>query len=132
MNIRWFKKPDLKKIFEDIDTYIKGLERQRDTAREQMKEWNKDKEVQKLQSEIELLKKERVDKNIGLSFQITPEENVKIHEWMDEHIEEKHNGSRYAGAIGGRFAYEFIPTSIGDIGYVKCSCGDKFCFRELE
>ena len=63
---------------------------------------------------------------------LSKEELAKINEWKEKHVEEKHDGSYYAGAIGGMFTYQFIPTSIGDIGEIICSCGEKFCFRELE
>jgi hypothetical protein len=61
----------------------------------------------------------------------TEKETKAISEWINKHIEEKHGGNSYAGAIGGRFSYNFTPTSIGEIGVIKCSCGDSFCFREL-
>lgn len=30
---------------------------------------------------------------------------------------------QYVGAIGGRFSYRFIPTSLGVITVVQCACG---------
>lgn len=35
------------------------------------------------------------------------------------------------GCIGGNYSYIFIPTSIGIIGEIQCSCGEKFTFCEL-
>lgn len=66
------------------------------------------------------------------SFIITDKEEAAIKKWQKKHVKEKHNGNNYSGAIGGRYTYEFIPTSIGDIGIVRCSCGEEFCFKELE
>ena len=31
----------------------------------------------------------------------------------------------YVGAIGGRFGYRFIPTSLGTIVKVQCACGEE-------
>lgn len=67
----------------------------------------------------------------GWAFSIFPEEAEKIIAWQENHIKEKHNGKSYVGTIGGRFSYEFTPTSLGDIAVVKCSCGGEFCFRDI-
>ena len=80
----------------------------------------KDKEIESLRNEL------------ANGFGITNEEWEAIHKWQGEHIKEVHNGNSYSGAIGGRWTYEFIPTSLGDIGTVKCSCGAEYTFRELE
>jgi len=53
----------------------------------------------------------------------------KARAWMNSHIVEKHtrNGKEtYGGAVGGRFTFTFVPTSIGTIATVKCACGDEF------
>ena len=57
-------------------------------------------------------------------FPISAEAESRINEWKKNH---RHNG----GAIGGTFTYEFIPTSIGTIGTIKCACGDSFTFEDL-
>lgn len=49
-----------------------------------------------------------------------------------KHIKEKHFCTQYGGAIGGSYSYTFTPTSLGTVGEIKCTCGDKFCFRELD
>lgn len=119
----------------------------------------KDKEIEKLQAENEAMKaehykdeailnmqkkidemKEKVDilrKSSMRGFPISEEEEKKIAEWQKKHLKKKHWDKEHdcpksAGAIGGRFSYHFIPTSIGVIGEVKCSCGKKFCFQELD
>lgn len=70
--------------------------------------------------------------NYSLVFEVTPEEREQIEEWKEQHIKEKHKGNNYSGAFGGRYTYEFIPTSIGDIGTIKCGCGAEFTFKELK
>lgn len=61
-------------------------------------------------------------------FSISKEEQAKIHSWMEQH-EKEHPGGH--GVSGGKYTYEFCPTGLGTIGYVKCSCGKKFCFQDL-
>lgn len=64
-------------------------------------------------------------------FGIDQDEADAIRAWQKEHEKKFHNGNSYRGAIGGGYTYEFVPTSIGTIGTIKCSCGEKYCFREL-
>ena len=33
--------------------------------------------------------------------------------------------------VGGKYIYKFVPTSIGTIGKVVCSCGEEFTFQDL-
>ena len=83
--------------------------------------------------EIKELKKrlrEESYKNLN-GFPITEDELKTINEWKEKHEAEVHNGSSYAGAIGGRYSYHFVPTSIGTSGTIKCSCGAKFEFQEI-
>ena len=59
-------------------------------------------------------------------FPVTEEEEKKIKEWILSH------DLISTGAIGGRFKYEFVPTSIGTVGSViDSTTGEKFTFREL-
>lgn len=109
---------------------INDAESKKDEAYKQLEEWNKDEEIQKLKSKIESLQNELWNTK-KYSFKITPEEYEAIEEWKKKHVEEKHNGDTYAGAIGGRYKYIFVPTSIGTVGSIKCSCGETFCFSEL-
>lgn len=109
---------------------INDAETKKNEAYKQLEEWNKDEEIQKLKSEIELLQNKLWNVR-RYSFEITPEEHEVIEEWKKKHVKEKHNGDAYAGAIGGRYKYIFVPTSIGTVGSIKCSCGETFCFSEL-
>ena len=137
--IRELIRPNLDKCFEDIKSYVESCERDRKIALDKVVEWNKDEEIQKLKEEIYEL---RYSNNKGVSFVVTEEELEQINAWQEEHIKKYHGGNSYCGAIGGRFHYKFIPTSIGDIGYVYCgSCENNekisedekcFCFRELD
>lgn len=61
-------------------------------------------------------------------FGITEDESLDIKKWIRTH-DKSHRGSY--GVSGGKYIYEFVPTSIGTIGHVRCSCGESFCFRDL-
>ena len=116
-------------IMEIIDR-INDAETKKDEAYKQLEEWNKDEEIQELKNKIESLQ-DKLNNIRRYSFEITREEHEAIEEWKKKHVEEKHNGDTYAGAIGGRYKYIFVPTSIGTVGSIKCSCGETFCFSEL-
>ena len=116
----------LRTELDSIYNRVVKAEDERDKALKQLAEYNKDDQIAKLLEENEKLKAREYQ-----SFIITPEERDAINSWKEKHIQEKHSGNDYAGAIGGRYTYEFIPTSIGTIGYIKCHCGEEFCFREL-
>lgn len=130
---RLFKRYDYINFEEAIMAIIDRIndaEIKKDEAYNQLEEWNKDEEIQKLKSEIESLQN-KLWNTRRYSFEITPEEHEAIEEWKKKHVKEKHNGDAYAGAIGGRYKYIFVPTSIGTVGSIKCSCGETFCFSEL-
>lgn len=102
---------------------------------------SKDTQIDILQNKLdnfnmqdELIEKDKIISQLmnRKCFDITENEQKAIDEWVEKHTQEKHNGSHYSGAIGGRYTYEFTPTSIGTVGVIKCSCGDEFTFKELE
>lgn len=76
-------------------------------------------------------KLEEAKQDVYRGFPISKEEMESIKKWMKQHTIEKHNGNEYVGAIGGNYSYHFIPTSIGTIGIVRCSCGEEFEFQSL-
>ena len=65
---------------------------------------------------------EKVRNEYRLGFPMTEEEVQKAEKWMKEHDESAHKG-KSSGAIGGRYIYEFTPTSIGVFCGLRCSCG---------
>lgn len=77
-----------------------------------------------LQEDVNELRTENrrlYQKNI---FELSDQQREEIDKWDKEH-ECTLNSDKYVGAIGGHLSYEFIPTSIGVIVNVKCSCGQK-------
>ena len=92
----------------------------------------KDKKLQEMKAELEKMQRE-----YNRGFSITDDEWKAIETWKEKHDREAHGltecDERVSGAIGGRYIFEFIPTTIGIIGTIKCgSCGEKFTFRELK
>lgn len=74
-------------------------------------------EIKTLQDEVEKLTKQldRINSH-PLKFGIDKAEYAKFKEWKDKKDLEK-----YTGAIGGRFTYEFTPTSLGIVIKVRDS-----------
>ena len=81
----------------------------------------KDEELSKMKEQYEKMKKAYF-----LGFPISEEEDKEIKEWIEKRPEFNE------GAIGGRYTYQFTPTSIGMIGTViDGMTGEKFTFQEL-
>lgn len=115
-------------IIEAKDEEIEELKEEINTLKD---EQYKDGKISELEQEIERLREENMR-----GFPISEEEQNSIDKWKTKHIKAKHwdkknNRETSSGAIGGRFSYNFIPTSIGIIGEVICDCGEKFCFQEI-
>lgn len=83
-------------------------------------------------TKIEDLKKQLKDFQMELNrcFPITKEEHIAVNRWMEDHSHTKHNGA--CGCGGGSYSFVFVPTGLGTAGYVSCTCGDEFVFREIE
>lgn len=91
----------------------------------EMKDWLNDTiEENKLHEGNKVM---RMDKK-GWVFSVFPEEAEKIIAWQEKHVKEIH----YPKGVVARFSYEFTPTPLGDIAVVKCSCGEEFCFRDID
>ena len=119
----------IKREFDSQNARIIYLQNQNKKLKE---EHYKDTELQKMKEELE-----RVRADMYRGFPISAEEEKRIKEWQDKHDAEVHGLKtlkervRAGGCIGGRYSYEFVRTSIGVIGIVKCNCGAKFTFQDL-
>lgn len=120
---------DIKKELHGKDIRIKYLEKQNQELRD---EKYKDNELSRMESELKTMKEDYYR-----GFPISEEEQKSIREWMDKHDEEVHHAHtlgdklKLGGCCGGRYTYEFVPTGIGTVGTVKCSCGAKFTFQDM-
>lgn len=128
---------DVAEAFQIIQREINLLEYQNKRLSEEnsrLKNENyKDEELSKMKTQLE-----KMQQDYYRGFPISEEEQKSIREWMDKHDEEVHGCNslkgklRRGGCIGGTYTYEFIPTSIGTVGTIKCSCGAEFTFQEIE
>lgn len=120
---------DIKHELQGKDIRIEYLEKQNQELRD---EKYKDNELLRMESELKTMKEDYYR-----GFPISEEEQTSIREWMNKHDEEVHHARtlddklKLGGCCGGRYTYEFTPTSIGTIGTVKCSCGAKFTFQDM-
>ena len=92
----------------------------------------KDKELTSMRNELNEMKSEYYR---GLPT--SEYEEKKINEWIEQHEREAHGIKTYAdklashGRCGDSYTYEFVPTSIGTVGTVRCRCGAEFTFRSI-
>lgn len=92
----------------------------------------KDSEMQRMKAELKEAKED-----LYRGFSISKEEEEKIREWELKHDAEVHGLKtmkqrlRAEGCCGGRRTYKFVPTSLGTLGEVVCSCGEKFTFQDF-
>lgn len=119
-------------IVDKVDTYEKRIKYLEEENKKLKDDHYKDSEMQRMKTELEKAKDD-----LHRGFPISKEEEEKIKEWQDKHDAEKHGLKtmeqrlRAGGCCGGRYTYKFIPTSIGVIGEIICSCGEKFTFQDL-
>lgn len=119
-------------ITDKADVYEKQIKYLKEENKKLKDEHYKDSEMQRMKTE---LKKAKDDLYRG--FPISKEEEEKIKEWQLKHDAEKHGLKtmeqrlRAGGCIGGRYTYQFVPTGIGTVGEIICSCGEKFTFQNF-
>ena len=119
-----------------IKNKIMHLQRANKALREENRQLKdaayRDNELIKMKTELDNFKTEYYR-----GFPISKEDEKKIEEWKNKHERYAHmirsidDRLGTGGSIGGRYTYEFIPTSIGTIGVVKCHCGEQFVFRDI-
>ena len=114
--------------YEQLEERLQSLKTKCDDLQARLNDqYANDKEIARLKEIID-----EQDTELRNGFGITKEENNAITEWERKHNLEKHGSETvYYGAIGGGMTYIFVPTSIGTVCTVKCSCGEEFCFRDL-
>ena len=125
----------LQKCFEMIANRINEAEEEKQKAKEKVdryeNEINADSRVQELSSRLE-----EAYKDLRRGFQITESEAKAISEWKEKHDIEQHSLNtldkklRAGGAIGGRYHYEFHPTSIGTACVCVCNKCNRRALRE--
>lgn len=134
-NGKMVKIKELSECFQDIENILNEKDEQIKKLQEEVNqlkdEHYKDEKLIELQNNLKRIKDDSLR-----GFPISEEEKKSIEEWKMKHLKKMHwdkknNTSQSVGAIGGRFTYRFIPTGIGVIGEIECTCGEKFCFQEI-
>jgi hypothetical protein len=87
--------------------------------------------IKELMEENKELKQKLLNAKCRNMFALTEEEDKSVKKWQKAHNAEKHPDN-YFGAIGGELTYSFVPTSLGVIGTVTCTCGEEFTFRDID
>ena len=118
----------IKEDLQNVYDHFRSLEYRNEYLKEEIErlksEQYKDEELSKMKENYD-----RMKNDYYRGFPISEEEDKKINEWIDGQM--KKNPSS-AGAIGGRFRYEFVPTSLVTIGVVKDIFTDEeFKFQDL-
>ena len=108
-------------MVKDLLEYVTDLEEERDRALAQIREWNKDAEIQKAQEH------EKEAYQI-LSRGFAPDEKQweKIHAWEKEHTRQYHKMPKLEYPTkripnAPDYEYRFSPTHIGTLGEVICT-----------
>ena len=120
---------DIKDELKRKDMTLKYLELQN---RELYDEHYKDHELKQMLDELNKMKDDYYR-----GFPISEEENKNIKEWIDNHERDVHgcytleDKINRGGCCGGTYTYEFVPTSIGTVGTVRCNCGAKYTFQNM-
>jgi hypothetical protein len=60
-----------------------------------------------------------------MKFELSASESQAASVFMDSHGPKCKYENEYLGAIGGRWMYEIVETSIGPIINIKCVCGER-------
>ena len=118
---------DIRKVLQEVyDHYRSILARNEYLAEENKRlksEAYKEEELSAMKA-----KYDKMRQDYFRGFPISEEEEEKINAWKQE-IMKKYPAND--GAIGGRFTYKFIPTSLGTIGRIVDGFSEEgFEFRE--
>lgn len=118
-------------IADRINEAEEEKEKMREKVHHYEEEINADSRVQELQDQLQTA---RADLSRG--FRIYEHEEKAIEKWKEKHDIEAHGLDtldkklRAGGAIGGRYHYEFHPTSIGTACVCICSRCQRKALRE--
>lgn len=112
---------DLKRVYDHFRSVNNRNEYLEEEIKKLKSEKYKDEELTKMKEQYD-----RMMEDYYRGFPISKKEQQKIGEWIDKLPKSNE------GVIGGRFRYEFVPTSIGTIGtIIDTFTGEKLTFQEL-
>lgn len=106
---------DLQRLYDHYRDVVNQNEYLRKENERLKSEAYKDEELSKMKDRYEKMKEDHYN-----GFPISKEEDEKIKKWMDEVYsnDPSFKDMKMGGAIGGRFVYKFVPTSVGVFGTV--------------
>lgn len=116
---------------------INEAEEAKQAAADKVKEYetniNADSRVKEIKARYD-----EATKALYRGFGISQEESESITAWKEKHDNEQHGLNtldkklRAGGAIGGRYHYQFVPTSIGTVGTCICGRCERKAFEEAK
>ena len=116
---------ELDEVKENLDYIISVKEQRIKSLEKENSELKNNEYYRKLRDE-----NRKLSEMLSHSFVITEEEEQKISNWKQKHIEKCLGGEPMKiGAMGGMFTYTFQPTSLGSINECVCNlCKQKIKF----
>ena len=118
-----------------IANHINEVEEEKEKMRAKVREYeeniNADTRIMELKAQLA-----RCHASMEHGFRVEPEEHEAIQKWKDNHDRKVHKLDTLdkklaaGGAIGGRYTYEFFPTSIGTAGICICNRCNKKAIEE--
>ena len=118
----------IKDVFQELYDHYRAIIRRNEYLEEENKRI-KDEKYQNEELANMKAQYDKMKKDYYRGFAISEEEEKRISEWQDKVINER---GELKATIGGRFKYEFYPTSIGVIGTVIDTVSkEEFTFRDL-
>ena len=120
---------ELDEVKENLDYIISIKEQRIKSLEKENSELKNNKYYRKLRDE-----NRKLSEMLSHSFVITEEEEQKISNWKQKHIEKCLGGEPMKiGAMGGMFTYTFQPTSLGSINECVCNlCKQKIKFGGID
>ncbi len=110
--LKYDPRKDWEDILNDVTKYVREVEEERDSAKKQLTEWNKDKEVAALKKELQ-----DAQEKILKGFNPDVAKWEEIRQWQEKHKKEKHTSKRN---YTSEFEYRFSEEGFGKVGHVTC------------
>lgn len=118
-------KADIDWLLESYEENKRELEEYRAQTRNDIIIKEKNEQIAKLETKLHEYEVKEWDM---VDFGFSEEELKEAGTWVEEHYKTSdHRG----GAAGGNFSYIIIPTGLGIIKEVKCSCGASHTIQDL-
>ena len=114
----------LKTLRRKLDDYAKEVEYYKKKYNESLEETFTNTKIQECKEQLEEAKQ-----MLSYGFGIDKETHEKIMNWHKSHS--KNTGAMRKNSALHSLTYEFIPTELGVVGTVKCSCGKTYKFSDL-